>query len=111
MDPKNGNPDLRYVIPSEGSNLWFDNMCVVKGSKHKELAEKFINFMCREDIAAKNRDYINYFTPQEQVYKTLDQDTLKLYPDDDTLKRLDVYRDLSDMSQYYDELWTKIIVD
>lgn len=46
MDPEEGNADLKYVIPKEGTNLWFDNMCVLKGTKHKDLAEKFINFMC-----------------------------------------------------------------
>lgn len=48
------NKNLRYVIPKEGSNLWFDNMVIPKGSKHKKEAEMFINFMTRPDIALKN---------------------------------------------------------
>ena len=68
MDSDEGNPDLKYVIPEEGTNIWFDNMCVLKDSQNKDLAMEYINFMCREDIAALNRDYINYLTPQTQVY-------------------------------------------
>ena len=110
MDPENGNPDLRYVVPKEGTNLWFDNMCIVKGSKHKDLAEKFINFMCREDIAAMNHDYINYCTPQTQVFESLDESVIALYPDDETVARCDVYQDLGENSVLYDEIWTRIVV-
>ena len=47
------NPDLDYVIPKEGSNLWFDSMVIPKNSEHKDEAELFINYMCETDIAYK----------------------------------------------------------
>lgn len=108
------NPDLAYVIPEEGSNIWFDNMCIVKDAPQKELAEKFINFMCSEKIAAENRDYINYSTPQKQVLESL-PDKVKndkaQYPDEETLARCEIYKDLGDMAAKYDEFWTKIMVN
>ena len=51
------NPDLEYVIPKEGTNLWFDSMVIPSTAKNKEGAEAFINFMSRPDIAARNTDY------------------------------------------------------
>ncbi|HYH03360.1 MAG TPA: spermidine/putrescine ABC transporter substrate-binding protein, partial [Bacillota bacterium] len=57
---KKENPDLEYVIPREGSNLWFDAMVICKGTKHKKEAEQFLNFMCKTDIAFRNADYIGY---------------------------------------------------
>ena len=30
------NPDIKYVIPKEGSNKWFDALVIPKGSKHKK---------------------------------------------------------------------------
>ncbi len=48
------NPDLEYVIPKEGTNVWIDSWVIPKNAKNKENAEKFIDFMCREDIALKN---------------------------------------------------------
>lgn len=108
------NEDLAYVIPEEGSNLWFDNMCIPKGAPNKELAEQFINFMCSEEIAAENRDYINYSTPQQQVLDNL-PDEIKndpvQYPDEETLARCEIYKDLGDMASTYDEFWTKIMVN
>ena len=44
------NPNLEYVIPEEGTNLWFDAMVIPKASENKELAEKFIDFMLRPEI-------------------------------------------------------------
>lgn len=108
------NPDLDYVIPEEGSNLWFDNMCVMKDAPNKELAEKFIDFMCSEEIAAENREYINYSTPQQQVLDNLPDEIRNdkvQYPDEATLARCEIYKDLGDMAAKYDEFWTKIMVN
>ena len=43
-------PEIKYVIPKEGSDLWVDTMVVMKASEHKDDAFKFINFM----LDAKN---------------------------------------------------------
>ena len=44
------NPDLEYVIPKEGTNLWMDCWVIPKGAKNKENAEKFLNFLCQPEI-------------------------------------------------------------
>ena len=33
-----------YVVPKEGSNVWFDNMVIPKTAQNKEGAYQFINF-------------------------------------------------------------------
>ena len=112
MDPEEGNPDLAYAIPKEGTNLWFDNMCILKDAQNKEAAMKFIDFMCRTDIAELNRDYINYSTPQLEVYEQL-PDEIKndstQYPSDEILASGEAFVDLGATMSYYDELWTRII--
>ena len=57
------NENLEYVIPKEGTNVWIDSWVIPKNAPNKENAEKFIDFMCREDIALKNFEYITYSTP------------------------------------------------
>lgn len=107
------NPDLEYVIPKEGSNKWFDNACILADSKNKALAEKFINFLCRTDIAAKNRDYINYSSPQKEVVAQLPDEIKndkRQYPDDQTLSRCIIYEDLGDLVSYYEEIWLQVVV-
>ena len=52
--------DLDYVIPDEGSNVWFDGWVIPKYAKNIKAARYFINFMCRPDIAIRNMDEIGY---------------------------------------------------
>lgn len=40
-----GNEHLHYVIPSEGSNLWFDNIVIPKTAKNIKGSYEFINFI------------------------------------------------------------------
>lgn len=106
------NPDLAYVIPKEGSNLYVDAMCIVKGSKNKDAAEKYINFMCRTDIAALNRDEIWYSTPHQEVYNALDDEIkneLIAYPPQDLYSKLQVYSDLTpEILEFYTDQWINI---
>ena len=105
------NENIQYVVPKEGSNIWFDNMCILKSSQHKEEAEMFINFMCRTDVAEMNRDYINYSSPQREVYENLPEDIKSdptQYPDDSIYQKCEVYEDLGEMTSLYDEYWTVI---
>ena len=106
------NPDLDYVIPKEGSNLYVDSMCIVKGSKNKQAAEKYINFLCRYDIASLNREEIWYSTPHQQVYDSLDADVkneLIAYPPEELNSKLQVYSDLTpEILEYYTDQWINI---
>ena len=52
--------DLRYTVPDEGSNYWFDGWVIPKYAKNVKAASYFINFLCRPDIAIRNMDYIGY---------------------------------------------------
>lgn len=51
--------NLNYVIPDEGSNIWFDGWVMPKGA-NKELAQIFVNFICDPASAIKNMEYIGY---------------------------------------------------
>lgn len=106
------NPDLRYVIPKEGSNIWFDNMVIPKGCKNKKEAELFIDFMTRAEISKKNVEYIGYSTPNKEAFKMLDEGTRNnkaAYPDDALLKKCEVFIDLGENIKTYDKAWTEII--
>lgn len=91
------NDDLVYLVPQEGSNLWFDNMVIPKTARKIDEAHAFINFMLRPEIAAKNADYIGYATPNEAAKSLLPEETIKneaFYPDENTLANLEVYNNL-----------------
>ena len=108
------NPALKFVIPQEGSNSLIDSMCIPKGSKNKEHAEAFINFMCSTDVCLKNMDYIGYTSvnleAQEKYAADLDEATKEImFPSADKLERCEVFTNLpQDILNYYDELWVKL---
>lgn len=71
------NPDLEYVIPKEGTNVWIDGWVIPKNSPNKANAEKFIDFMCRGDIALMNFEYITYSTPNMVARDMIEDEDIK----------------------------------
>jgi spermidine/putrescine transport system substrate-binding protein len=106
------NPDLAFVVPEEGTNLFVDAMCIPKGAVNKENAELFINFMCDTDIALKNMAVTCYATPVRTAYEALDEETRSneiMFPKDDVLNRCQIYKNLpQETLNLYDQLWVKL---
>ncbi len=107
------NPDLEYVIPKEGSNVWIDSWVIPKNAKNKENAEAFINFLCRPDIAKMNFDYITYSTPNVAGRELIEDDAIRnssiAFPDASELERCETFRYLgSKFDKIYNELWREI---
>ena len=104
--------NLEYVIPEEGTNLWLDSWVIPKNAKNKENAEKWIDFMCRPEIAKANFEYITYSTPNKGAFELLDEDMQNnkaVFPDIDSLKDSEVYKYLGDDTDaVYNELWKEV---
>ena len=52
--------ELDYVVPEEGSIVWFDGWVIPKYAKNTKAAAYFINFMCMPENAIRNMDEIGY---------------------------------------------------
>ena len=52
--------NLQYLVPKEGSNVWFDGWCIPKYAKNTKAASYFINYMCMPENAILNMDEIGY---------------------------------------------------
>ena len=107
------NPDLEYVIPKEGTNIWIDSWAIPKNAENKENAEKFINFLCRPDIALKNFEYITYSTPNVAAQKLIKDPALRnskiAFPDLSQYDNLETFQYLgTEADQKYGELWNKV---
>lgn len=103
---------LEYVLPEEGTNVWLDSWVIPAGAKNKENAEKWINFLCRPDIAKKNFEYITYATPNKGAYDLLDEDLQNnkaVFPDINSLDKAEVFQYLGDdVDAIYNELWKEV---
>ena len=116
------NPDLKFVVPKEGSNWFVDAMCVLKTAQHKEEAEAWINFIASTESSLANMDYIGYASPNlealegypayyEETYgEPLDEERYEIMAaPDDVLPRCDLYTNLpADTLTLYNDLWTEL---
>jgi len=107
------NADLEYVIPKEGTNVWIDSWVIPKNAPNKENAEKFIDFMCREDVALKNFEYITYSTPNDAARALIEDEDIKnskiAFPDLSQYNNLETFHYLgADGDALYNELWKEV---
>ena len=112
MDAEDGNPDLAYACPDSGTNLWFDNIIIPKSSKHTAEAEKFIDFLCEPDVAAQNAEYIGYSTPNSAALELMGAgyiDNPTYNPDPGYLEKCEIFHDLGDFINVYNDAWMRII--
>ena len=122
---------LDYVVPKEGSNVWFDGWVIPKYAKNVKAARYFINFMCRPDIAIRNMDEIGYVSviasPEILEAQTDDELTdsvdasyffgegaekVKLdpimYPDKSVIERCAMMHDSGDRTPKMLEMWARV---
>ena len=125
--------ELDYVVPVEGSNVWFDGWVIPKYARNVKAASYFINYMCRPDIALRNMDAIGYVsavaTPEileAKIDTTLENysdlsyffgpkaDSVQVdpvqYPDKRVIERCAVIRDFTNKEdlQKVLEMWSRV---
>lgn len=108
------NPDLEYVIPKEGSNLWIDAWVIPKGAKNKENAEKFLNFLCKPEIAKMNFDFITYSIPNSEGQKLIEEEAYRnstiAFPDYSSLTNCETFQYLgTEVDHIYNEKWKEVM--
>lgn len=106
------NPDLKYVIPSEGANIFVDALCILKNTANYDAALRFVDFMMRPDIAAKNAEYTGYSTPEYDALEFISPDMLANYafnPPAADLEHCEYYEHLEpDVLKLYEEAWVRV---
>jgi putrescine transport system substrate-binding protein len=111
-EAKNGQV-IKYNIPKEGTQMWFDMMAIPADAKHVEEAHIFLNYLNRPEVMAKASNYISYANGNLASQKFIDEEILKnpaVYPDEATLKKLYVKTTWDNKTQrVVTRMWTKIV--
>ncbi len=106
------NDNLGYIVPEEGSNLWIDSWFIPKTCQNQDDAEAFLNYICGDEPAELNFEYVYYASPIVSVCENQDQDTKEneaINPPADMIKKCEVYRALSDDdATLYNTLWQRL---
>jgi len=110
-EAKNG-VELAYAIPSEGAQLWFDNLAIPLDARNIAEAEDFINYLQRPEVAATNTNFISYANGNLASQKFIDKailDDKGIYPDEATMRRLyTISAHNSKTQRLINRLWTRI---
>ncbi len=96
------HPEIRFVVPEEGTGLWVDYLAVMQSSKKKELAMAFINFLNTPKNAAQLASFLNYATPNHAAEKFMPPEYLKnplIYPNQEVLAKSEFFKKLSPRSE------------
>ncbi|MEN3042849.1 MAG: extracellular solute-binding protein [Fervidobacterium sp.] len=104
--PEGEREDFEFFIPKEGSTLWIDSMVILKDSKNKELAYKFIDFILRPEVAGKISDFLMIPSPVIGASKYV-KSTLSYQISD--LKNCEIIDYLGEKIDLYNKAWEEII--
>ncbi len=125
--------ELDYIVPDEGSNIWYDGWVIPRYARNPKAASYFINYLCQPEIALRNMDAIGYVsavaTPEimeAKIDTTLDTysdlsyffgslpgaDNLQIdpvqYPDKKVVERCAMIRDFGDRTELVLEMWSRV---
>lgn len=99
------NPDIEFVVPEEGAELWAESLLVPNLARHKANAEALVDHYYAPEVAAELAASVNYVCPVPAAREVLaasdDRETAELaenpliFPDEDMRTRLAVARDIS----------------
>lgn len=105
------HPEIGFVNPVEGTVIWVDSMVIPKKAPNAKLANKFIEFMLRPEVAAQLSNYNHYATPNGGALPFIFPEDLGnpvIYPDTETQKKLQYIDDLGSNNRIYSELWQMV---
>ncbi|HNX38473.1 MAG TPA: spermidine/putrescine ABC transporter substrate-binding protein [Candidatus Cloacimonadota bacterium] len=105
------NPDLGFSLPKEGTSMWMDNMVILKSASSKELAYKFLDFLCDPEVARINAEYTQYATPNKVASDMLSPEIRNnplIYPDKTYLDKCFMIEFIGDKLKAIDSAYEQI---
>ncbi len=105
------NPEVEYIVPKEGATIWADTLAIPKGAKHKDLAEKFMNYLLEPEVSVKNYESIGYSNPNEKAYPLHSEEyraNKMIFLDQKDVARAEWLVDVGETLQEYDRYWTEL---
>ena len=122
--------ELDYLVPQEGSNVWFDGWVIPIYSKNPVAASYFINFMCMSENALRNMNEIGYVSVigTEEVLEGMTDDSFPpvdasymfgdagraahlnyvYYPDKSVIDRCALMHDCGEKTEAMGEMWSRV---
>lgn len=108
---KEQDETIQYALPKEGTNVWFDAAVILKNAENKENAEKFIDFLCRPDIALENADYMASCSPVNEAAAQQDESITNspiTNPTAEDMKNMEIFMPMGELASTYEKIWSDV---
>ncbi|MFE1230088.1 PotD/PotF family extracellular solute-binding protein [Streptomyces sp. NPDC058745] len=114
------NPDIEFVVPEEGAELWAESLMIPNLASHKANAEALVDYYYEPEVAAELAAWVNYVCPVpaardvladsgDEELAALAEDPL-IFPDDAMRRRLAIARDItSEERAGFARRWNSIV--
>lgn len=108
------NPQIDYVIPKEGSYMWVDSLCMLRGSAHREDTLRLVDYLLEPDVAGEISNTVRYGSPNSAAKKHIDKALLadpRVFPPAEVMSRLHFHRVLDpESSELWNQTWSDVKV-
>jgi putrescine transport system substrate-binding protein len=103
--------EIKYMVPKEGSILWFDMLAVPKDAPDPESAYAYINYIMTPKVSADISDFKRYATantPGQALVQPAVLNDPAIYPPPDVRQKLAVQlADSPDQTRAITRMWQK----
>lgn len=123
--------NLDYIVPEEGSNVWFDGWVIPIYAQNPKAATYFINYMCMPENAIYNMEEIGYvsvisdslvfdWANDEEEWDAIDASYFfgeqakeahlnpVFYPDQSVINRCALMHDAADDTEALMSMWNRV---
>lgn len=106
------NPDLEYLTPNQGTNIWYDGMVMMKQCENTDLAYSFINFMLDKENALANTEEVGYASAVKSAFNEMQNTAyngISAYVPRTDYDKDEIFKyQSSDLKKFCAELWIKV---
>ncbi|MFI0910538.1 spermidine/putrescine ABC transporter substrate-binding protein [Streptomyces abikoensis] len=114
------NPDIEFVVPQEGAELWAESLMIPNLADHKRNAERLIDYYYQPEVAARLAVAVNYVCPvpaaREVLASSKEKELAELaenplvFPTEDMRGRLSTARDMTPKERpAFTKEWNEIV--
>lgn len=108
----NNGVEIEYVIPKEGTYMWFDNLAIPADAKNVDAAHAFINYLMKPEVIAKASNYVQYANGNLASQKLMDEEVVNnpgIFPPEDVMAKLFTISPYGPKEQrVLNRVWTQI---
>lgn len=105
------NPDMNYVIPEDGGELWADNWTVAADAPHRAAAYAFLEFILQPENSAGDTEFSLFPHANPAVSELLSDEVANnpvIYPDDEAVGRMTFSSAEAYNSEARAEMWARV---